>query len=226
MFLSSLIVVSKLLGDDKTIPGYVCAHCLAFPMCCLHPGPGEAFLRSSQPPGRAGPSLRSSISYGSASWTVTPLPVGTVLLQPSPWSQHRECGRGQPSSQWNSCRSLSCPYLMAMQISLLQLSSGLAEPGLFSLVLPGILQVPAEAPPLPRTNPLLHLPLFPDLKGVVSAKNDIRVEIVHKEPASGREAEEHPTIKQLMVRNSFPALGDCSGQKSDGNEHRRASLSP
>lgn len=39
-----------------------------------------------------------------------------------------------------------------------------------------------------------------NLKGVVSAKNDIRVEIVHKEPASGREAEEHPTIKQLMVR--------------------------
>ncbi|KAK2506096.1 hypothetical protein MC885_012179, partial [Smutsia gigantea] len=40
-----------------------------------------------------------------------------------------------------------------------------------------------------------------DLKGVVSAKNDIRVEIVHKEPASGREAEEHPTIKQLMVKD-------------------------
>uniref|UniRef100_A0A286Y560 Kirre like nephrin family adhesion molecule 3 n=1 Tax=Cavia porcellus TaxID=10141 RepID=A0A286Y560_CAVPO len=39
-----------------------------------------------------------------------------------------------------------------------------------------------------------------NLKGVVSAKNDIRVEIVHKEPASGREAEEHSTIKQLMVR--------------------------
>ncbi|XP_070638810.1 kin of IRRE-like protein 3 isoform X3 [Bos indicus] len=38
-----------------------------------------------------------------------------------------------------------------------------------------------------------------DLKGVVSAKNDIRVEIVHKEPTSGREAEEHPTIKQLMM---------------------------
>uniref|UniRef100_A0A8C3Q3B2 Kirre like nephrin family adhesion molecule 3 n=1 Tax=Chrysolophus pictus TaxID=9089 RepID=A0A8C3Q3B2_CHRPC len=37
------------------------------------------------------------------------------------------------------------------------------------------------------------------LKGVVSAKNDIRVEIVHKEPSSGRETEEHPTIKQLMM---------------------------
>eukprot|EP00076_Gallus_gallus_P011303 XP_004948016.1 kin of IRRE-like protein 3 isoform X2 [Gallus gallus] len=38
-----------------------------------------------------------------------------------------------------------------------------------------------------------------NLKGVVSAKNDIRVEIVHKEPSSGRETEEHPTIKQLMM---------------------------
>ncbi|XP_074072459.1 kin of IRRE-like protein 3 isoform X2 [Macrotis lagotis] len=38
-----------------------------------------------------------------------------------------------------------------------------------------------------------------NLKGVVSAKNDIRVEIVHKEPASGRDAEEHTTIKQLMM---------------------------
>ncbi|KAI1230824.1 Kin of IRRE-like protein 3 [Lamprotornis superbus] len=50
------------------------------------------------------------------------------------------------------------------------------------------------------------------LKGVVSAKNDIRVEIVHKEPASGREAEEHPTIKQLMVRNSFPSLRIAPGR--------------
>ncbi|XP_007495170.1 kin of IRRE-like protein 3 isoform X2 [Monodelphis domestica] len=38
-----------------------------------------------------------------------------------------------------------------------------------------------------------------NLKGVVSAKNDIRVEIVHKEPAAGRDSEEHPTIKQLMM---------------------------
>ncbi|ELW72243.1 Kin of IRRE-like protein 3 [Tupaia chinensis] len=38
-----------------------------------------------------------------------------------------------------------------------------------------------------------------NLKGVVSAKNDIRVEIVHKEPASGRGAEEHPAMKQLTV---------------------------
>lgn len=46
----------------------------------------------------------------------------------------------------------------------------------------------------------LSLILCLDLKGVVSAKNDIRVEIVHKEPTSGREAEDHTTIKQLMVR--------------------------
>ncbi|KAG8522309.1 Kin of IRRE-like protein 3 [Galemys pyrenaicus] len=45
----------------------------------------------------------------------------------------------------------------------------------------------------------LRLPRRANLKGVVSAKNDIRVEIVHKEPASGRETEEHPTIKQLMM---------------------------
>ncbi|XP_075460389.1 kin of IRRE-like protein 3 isoform X2 [Ascaphus truei] len=47
-----------------------------------------------------------------------------------------------------------------------------------------------------------------DLKGVVSAKNDIRVEIVHKEPATGRETEEHSTIKQLMIdRGEFQQ--DC-----------------
>ncbi|XP_065711752.1 kin of IRRE-like protein 3 isoform X1 [Patagioenas fasciata] len=44
-----------------------------------------------------------------------------------------------------------------------------------------------------------------NLKGVVSAKNDIRVEIVHKEPVAGREPDEHPTIKQLMLeRGEFP----------------------
>ncbi|XP_075460390.1 kin of IRRE-like protein 3 isoform X3 [Ascaphus truei] len=47
-----------------------------------------------------------------------------------------------------------------------------------------------------------------NLKGVVSAKNDIRVEIVHKEPATGRETEEHSTIKQLMIdRGEFQQ--DC-----------------
>ncbi|XP_054989966.1 kin of IRRE-like protein 3 isoform X3 [Sorex araneus] len=45
----------------------------------------------------------------------------------------------------------------------------------------------------------LRLPRRANLKGVVSAKNDIRVEIVHKEPSSGREAEDHPSIKQLMM---------------------------
>ncbi|XP_028632009.1 kin of IRRE-like protein 3 isoform X2 [Grammomys surdaster] len=48
-------------------------------------------------------------------------------------------------------------------------------------------------------NARLRLPRRANLKGVVSAKNDIRVEIVHKEPASGREAEDHTTIKQLMM---------------------------
>lgn len=39
----------------------------------------------------------------------------------------------------------------------------------------------------------------PDLKGVVSAKNDIRVEIVHKDHNAARENEEHTSMKQLMV---------------------------
>uniref|UniRef100_A0A3B3V153 Kirre like nephrin family adhesion molecule 3 n=1 Tax=Poecilia latipinna TaxID=48699 RepID=A0A3B3V153_9TELE len=38
-----------------------------------------------------------------------------------------------------------------------------------------------------------------DLKGVVSAKNDIRVEIVHKDHNAARENEEHNSMKQLMV---------------------------
>lgn len=66
------------------------------------------------------------------------------------------------------------------------------------------------------TEPVIYtFPVFrPDLKGVVSAKNDIRVEIVHKEPASGREAEEHPTIKQLMVRMpSYPHPIPTSGSR-------------
>lgn len=88
---------------------------------------------------------------------------------------------------------------MAMQILLPQFSGGFA--GL--IVLGAISCFPEDAPCLPLTHSFLHLPLCPDLKGVVSAKNDIRVEIVHKEPASGRETEEHPTIKQLMVRINF-----------------------
>lgn len=132
----------------------------------LHPRLREAFLRGSQCLGRDGPTLRSRISCGSTGWTTISLPVGAVLLQPSPWLQHRECGRGQPSSKRNSYRSLSSPYLIAIQILLLQLSSGLAEPGLFSLVLPGILsQVPAESPPLPRTNPFFPCPSFPRSQG-------------------------------------------------------------
>ncbi|KAK6467997.1 kin of IRRE-like protein 3 isoform X2 [Huso huso] len=38
-----------------------------------------------------------------------------------------------------------------------------------------------------------------NLKGVVSAKNDIRVEIVHKDHNATRETEEHAAIKQLMI---------------------------
>ncbi|XP_066565881.1 kin of IRRE-like protein 3 isoform X1 [Amia ocellicauda] len=38
-----------------------------------------------------------------------------------------------------------------------------------------------------------------NLKGVVSAKNDIRVEIVHKDHNAARETEEHAAIKQLMI---------------------------
>ncbi|XP_061734730.1 kin of IRRE-like protein 3 isoform X2 [Nerophis ophidion] len=38
-----------------------------------------------------------------------------------------------------------------------------------------------------------------NLKGVVSVKNDIRVEIVHKDHNAARENEEHASMKQLMV---------------------------
>ncbi|XP_029629319.1 kin of IRRE-like protein 3 isoform X8 [Salmo trutta] len=38
-----------------------------------------------------------------------------------------------------------------------------------------------------------------NIKGVVSAKNDIRVEIVHKDHNAARENEEHTAMKQLMV---------------------------
>lgn len=47
------------------------------------------------------------------------------------------------------------------------------------------------------------LPSPPDLKGVVSAKNDIRVEIVHKDHNAARESEEHMNIKQMMVSAPF-----------------------
>ncbi|XP_036451677.1 kin of IRRE-like protein 3 [Colossoma macropomum] len=38
-----------------------------------------------------------------------------------------------------------------------------------------------------------------NLKGVVSAKNDIRVEIVHKDHNAARETEEHTNVKQMMM---------------------------
>lgn len=50
-----------------------------------------------------------------------------------------------------------------------------------------------------------HL-FLPDLKGVVSAKNDIRVEIVHKDHNAARENEEHTSMKQLMVSVSVAAF--------------------
>uniref|UniRef100_A0A8C5FLU5 Kirre like nephrin family adhesion molecule 3 n=1 Tax=Gadus morhua TaxID=8049 RepID=A0A8C5FLU5_GADMO len=41
--------------------------------------------------------------------------------------------------------------------------------------------------------------LPPDHKGAASAKNDIRVEIVHKDHNAARESEDHASMKQLMV---------------------------
>uniref|UniRef100_A0A8B9KYX1 Ig-like domain-containing protein n=1 Tax=Astyanax mexicanus TaxID=7994 RepID=A0A8B9KYX1_ASTMX len=50
-----------------------------------------------------------------------------------------------------------------------------------------------------------------NLKGVVSAKNDIRVEIVHKDHNAAREPEEHTNMKQMMVSPiSPPAFSSCS----------------
>lgn len=137
-----------------------------------------------------------------------------VLLQPSPANSTGNVAEANRAPRGiNFCRSLSCPYPVAMQILLLQLSGGMAEPGLFAVELPGMLsQVLQKLQHCLGLSPFSMSLFPPDLKGVVSAKNDIRVEIVHKEPASGREAEEHPTIKQLMVRNSFPSLSHCSGQ--------------
>ncbi|XP_073771204.1 kin of IRRE-like protein 3 isoform X4 [Danio rerio] len=41
-----------------------------------------------------------------------------------------------------------------------------------------------------------------NLKGVVSAKNDIRVEIVHKDHNAAREPEEHSNVKQMMMERA------------------------
>lgn len=48
-------------------------------------------------------------------------------------------------------------------------------------------------------NEVTYVTFLSDLKGVVSAKNDIRVEIVHKDHNAARESEEHSSMKQLMV---------------------------
>lgn len=49
------------------------------------------------------------------------------------------------------------------------------------------------------TTGVTYVTFLSDLKGVVSAKNDIRVEIVHKDHNAARENEEHSAMKQLMV---------------------------
>jgi len=49
------------------------------------------------------------------------------------------------------------------------------------------------------TTGVTYVTFLSDLKGVVSAKNDIRVEIVHKDHNAARENEEHAAMKQLMV---------------------------
>ncbi|XP_060036131.1 kin of IRRE-like protein 3 isoform X3 [Erinaceus europaeus] len=76
----------------------------------------------------------------------------------------------------------------------------------------------------------LRLPRRANLKGVVSAKNDIRVEIVHKDPASAREAEEHPSIKQLMMdRGEFQqdsVLKQLEVLKEEEKEFQNLKLPP
>lgn len=57
-----------------------------------------------------------------------------------------------------------------------------------------------------------------DLKGVVSAKNDIRVEIVHKDHNAARENEEHTAMKQLMVSVSvLPQFSPVPNVKTTEN---------
>lgn len=51
-------------------------------------------------------------------------------------------------------------------------------------------------------------PSPPDIKGVVSAKNDIRVEIVHKDHDAAQESEEHTNLKQIMV-NGYNLMVQC-----------------
>uniref|UniRef100_A0AAR2JZ59 Ig-like domain-containing protein n=1 Tax=Pygocentrus nattereri TaxID=42514 RepID=A0AAR2JZ59_PYGNA len=59
-----------------------------------------------------------------------------------------------------------------------------------------------------------------DLKGVVSAKNDIRVEIVHKDHNAARETEEHTNMKQMMVSpfspNGVPVLQQSPDKSYQG----------
>lgn len=103
---------------------------------------------------------------------------------------------GQPSSKTNSYTSLSCPYFMVTQILLLQLSTGLAEPGLFSLVLPGALgQVPTEAPPLAQTHPPFSMSLFSQISRVWFLPRTISVwrSCTRSQPRAGRQRSTRPS---------------------------------
>uniref|UniRef100_A0A8C7GVB7 Kirre like nephrin family adhesion molecule 3 n=1 Tax=Oncorhynchus kisutch TaxID=8019 RepID=A0A8C7GVB7_ONCKI len=63
------------------------------------------------------------------------------------------------------------------------------------------------------------------LKGVVSAKNDIRVEIVHKDHNAARENEEHTAMKQLMVSVSvLPPFPPVPNVKTTENSNPSSPL--
>uniref|UniRef100_G3NTU0 Kirre like nephrin family adhesion molecule 3 n=1 Tax=Gasterosteus aculeatus aculeatus TaxID=481459 RepID=G3NTU0_GASAC len=59
-----------------------------------------------------------------------------------------------------------------------------------------------------------------NLKGVVSAKNDIRVEIVHKDHNAARENEEHTSMKQLMVSVSESVLKQLEVLQEEEKEYQ------
>ncbi|KFP88935.1 Kin of IRRE-like 3, partial [Acanthisitta chloris] len=177
----------------------------------LHGQKGQikCFIRSTPPPDRIAWSWKENVleSGTSGRYTVETVSTDEGVISTLTISNivRADFQTIYNCTAWNSFGSDTEIIRLKEQGTEMKSGAGI-QAGLFSLVLLSILRhVPVDAPPLPCTNLLLHVPLCPDLKGVVSAKNDIRVEIVHKEPASGREAEEHPTIKQLMVRISFPS---------------------
>uniref|UniRef100_A0A8C9ST05 Kirre like nephrin family adhesion molecule 3 n=1 Tax=Scleropages formosus TaxID=113540 RepID=A0A8C9ST05_SCLFO len=63
-----------------------------------------------------------------------------------------------------------------------------------------------------------------NLKGVVSTKSDIRVEIVHKDHNAARETEEHAAIKQLMVSELCVGHRPVCGHSSTSCEQRYSIL--